>query len=311
MLQQTRVDTVIPYYERFLARFPTVHALAEAPEDDVLSRWSGLGYYRRARLLHRGAQAVARLGAMPPRREALLALPGIGPYTAGAVASIAFGEPVGLVDGNVARVLARIFAIDADMRGAGMRAATKLADSIVSATDPGSWNQALMELGATVCTPQKPDCGACPVRARCRAYATDRVEALPVLAPKRKPLARKLQALVGTNGERVLFAQRRPDQLFGGLWEPPCAEGAVAARRALLDRFGATAPRVVGQITHVLSHRKLTVEVVRAEVDGRAARRALPPEYVAARLLAPTDEALDRLGIATLAKKILAAAVIR
>src|SRR5690606_30997332 len=118
MLQQTRVDTVVPYYERFLARFPTAQALAEAPEDDVLALWSGLGYYRRARLLHAGARAVAAAGEVPRRREGLLGVPGIGAYTAGAVASIAFGEAVGLVDGNVARVLARLFAIDDDMRKA-------------------------------------------------------------------------------------------------------------------------------------------------------------------------------------------------
>jgi A/G-specific adenine glycosylase len=154
MLQQTRVETVIPRYERFLSRFPTVLALAEAPADDVLAAWSGLGYYRRARLLHEGARELVRgsvRGEMPSRRDDLLQVRGIGRYTAGAIASIAFSEPVGLVDGNVARVLARLFAIDDDMRrSAGVRRAQALADAIVARRDPSAWNQALMELGATV-----------------------------------------------------------------------------------------------------------------------------------------------------------------
>src|SRR5690242_17796950 len=153
MLQQTRVDTVMPYFERFLARFPTPLALAEAPEDQVLAAWSGLGYYRRARMLHAGARVVADRAKMPRDREGLLELPGVGRYTAGAIASIAFEEPVGLVDGNVARVLARIFVLEDDMRRAGMRRAEELAESLVPKDAPGDWNQALMELGATVCTP--------------------------------------------------------------------------------------------------------------------------------------------------------------
>lgn len=309
MLQQTRVDTVVPYYERFLARFPTASALAEAPEDDVLALWSGLGYYRRARLLHAGARAVAERGEVPRDREGLLAVPGIGRYTAGAVASIAFGEPVGLVDGNVARVLARIFVIEDDMRKAGMRRAEALADAIVARRDPGAWNQALMELGATTCTPQLPACDRCPVAASCGALRTGRQHELPVLAPKKKPEARRVQTLVATtlDGD-VLLLRRKRDRLFGGLWEPPCIEGALAARKDLARRFAATNPKPSGTVTHVLSHRKLTIDVARAGVDERALHAELPDDYDGARLVAP--DSLDAIGIATLARKILAAGMI-
>lgn len=308
MLQQTRVETVVPYYERFLARFPTPQALAEAPEDDVLALWSGLGYYRRARLLHAGAREVARLGDVPRDREALLGVPGIGRYTAGAVASIAFGEPVGLVDGNVARVLARLFLIEHDMRKAGMRRAQVLADEIVARRDPGAWNQALMELGATVCTPQKPACDRCPVAASCGAHAAGRAAELPLLGAKKKPEARRLQALVGVHEGRVLLLRRKRDRLFGGLWEPPSVEGTLVARRALAKTFGAARTKLVGQVVRVLSHRKLTIDVVRADVAPAALRAELPDDYDAARFAAESD--LDALGMATAARKILAAAML-
>ncbi len=308
MLQQTRVDTVVPYYERFLARFPTAEALAEAPEDDVLALWSGLGYYRRARLLHAGAREVARLGDVPRDREALLSVPGIGRYTAGAVASIAFGEPVGLVDGNVARVLARLFVIEEDMRKAGMRRAQQLADEIVARPDPGAWNQALMELGATVCTPLKPACDRCPVATSCGAHALGRAAELPVLGAKKKPEARRVQSLVATRGDAVLLLRRKRDRLFGGLWEPPCIEGAAPARRAFAARFGVARPKTVGRVVHVLSHRKLTIDVLRAEAGAGALAAELPDDYDAARFALRAD--LDALGIATLARKILAAAML-
>jgi A/G-specific adenine glycosylase len=308
MLQQTRVDTVIPYYERFLARFPSAMALAEAPEDDVLAMWSGLGYYRRARLLHAGARAVADRGEVPRDREGLLAVPGIGRYTAGAVASIAFGEAVGLVDGNVARVLSRVFLIEDDMRKAGMRKAETIADAIVAERDPGAWNQALMELGATLCTPQRPLCARCPIASSCRARAAGRQEELPVLAPKKKPEARRVQALVATHGTAVLLLRRKRDRLFGGLWEPPALEGTLAARKDLVRRFAARDVQPSGKVVHVLSHRKLTIDVARGIVDEAALHADLPDDYDAARLVEPVD--FDSVGIATLARKILRAAMI-
>jgi A/G-specific adenine glycosylase len=300
MLQQTRVETVVPYWERFLSRFPTVKRLAEADEGDVLASWSGLGYYRRARLLHAGARAVAAQGAVPKTRDALLDVPGIGPYTAGAIASIAFGEAVGLVDGNVARVLARLFAIDDDMRKpAGLRRAQALADAIVAKRDPGAWNQALMELGATVCKPQAPSCETCPAQNLCRARAEGRERELPVLAPKAAPRPRRVQCLVATRRGAVLLARRTHDSLFAGLWEPPSIEGAARARTELLASFPIAEAKHVGRVEHVLSHRKLTVDVLRAELTARV--DAALSGYDAFRLV----RSLDDLGIATLTRKIL------
>jgi A/G-specific adenine glycosylase len=303
MLQQTRVETVTPYYVRFLDRFPTPRALSEAPESDVLAAWSGLGYYRRARMLHAGAKAVAG-GTMPSTREGLLALPGIGPYTAGAIASIAFEEPVGLVDGNVARVFARIFALEDDMKREGIKKAQALASTLVDRARPGDWNQALMELGATVCTPRSPACDRCPVASLCRAHAEDRAHLLPIARPKAKPKPERITALVASRGALVLLARRRSEGLFGGLWEPPVAGGGAAAKRALFAAFGAERAVKVGRVVHVLTHRRLIVDVWRAEL--RADIGTLPEPYEAAGFF--DDKARERLGMATFARKVLAAA---
>ena len=312
MLQQTRVETVIPYYERFLTRFPTALALAEAPPDEVLAQWSGLGYYRRARLLLEGARVVAgKGGVVPGDREGLLEVPGIGRYTAGAIASIAFGEPVGLVDGNVARVLARVFAIDEDMRRRGMRTAELVADAIAGgAPDPGAWNQALMELGATVCTPRSPSCEVCPIASECRALRENRVARLPVLSEKKAPVARRVQAIVAVDAKSgsVLLARRRPDLLFGGLWEPPSVEGPPRMRARLTAWLPVGKLVRAGAVEHVLSHRKLTIDVLRAELTGDLDMKDVPEGagYDAVRVTAPSD--LGDLGISTLTRKILAAA---
>lgn len=311
MLQQTRVDTVIPYYERFLTKFPTALALAEAPPDDVLAAWSGLGYYRRARLLLEGARVVAASGGVVPGdREGLLAVPGIGRYTAGAIASIAFGEAVGLVDGNVARVLARLFAIDDDMRKRGMRTAERVADAIVARRDPGAWNQALMELGATVCTPRSPACERCPLASVCRARAEGRVSELPVLSEKKAPLARRVQAIVARRASDggILLARRRPDRTFGGLWEPPSIEGPPKLRAQLQAWMPVGRLTRVGSIEHVLSHRKLTVDVLRADLTGTPHVSDVPDDagYDAVRVA--TEAAIEELGFSTLARKILVAA---
>jgi A/G-specific adenine glycosylase len=303
MLQQTRVETVTPYYERFLARFPTPLALAEAPEDDVLAAWSGLGYYRRARMLHAGAKAVAAT-AMPSSRDGLLGLPGIGAYTAAAIASIAYEEPVGLVDGNVARVFARIFALEDDMKREGLKKAQALASMLVDRTKPGDWNQALMELGATICTPRSPACDRCPVAAMCRAHAEGRAQELPIVSPKTKPKAQPMSALVASRAGAVLLARRRSDGLFGGLWEPPMTAGGAAPKRALLAAFGVDRALKVGRVVHVLSHRRLTVDVWRGE--ARSEPGPLPEPYEAAGFFDVNGR--KQLGIATFARKVLAAA---
>ena len=261
MLQQTRVATVIPYWERWMARFPTVTSLARAPLDDVLAAWAGLGYYSRARNLWRGAQAVGE--ALPARASELRAVPGIGPYTAGAIASIAFGEKAPLVDGNVARVLARVFAIELDVKStAGQKALWQRAGDLMTALPeghaPGDLNQGLMELGATLCSPTQPRCLGCPISGHCEAARTGRTDELPVTAP-RKPaselpvLARELVWLEAAG--TIVLVRRRPEGLFGGLWELPPKELAV--------RLGARVDdEAVAHHDQTLSHRRLRVTVV-------------------------------------------------
>ncbi len=308
MLQQTRVETVRRYYDRFLARFPDVLCLAEAHADEVFALWSGLGYYRRARLLHEGAKAIAALGGLLPKdRSSLRAVPGIGRYTAGAVASIAFGEAVGLVDGNVARVLARLFGIDEDMRRAGMKRAESLADRIVSKSHPGEWNQALMELGATVCSPRSPRCEHCPVADLCCARREDRVAELPKLSARAKPTEARFQAFVVRRGDAVLLGRRDGRGTFAGLWEPPCAAGGKRAARALTDHLSLSCVESRGRVVHVLSHRRLTVDVFRAARDPALPLAGEPPRGYDALGFVAEDE-LDTLGVSALARKVLASA---
>ena len=223
MLQQTRVDTAIPYYHRWMERFPTVEALADGDEEAVLKAWEGLGYYSRARNLRRSALIVReRLGGVLPQdSRSLKTLPGIGEYSAGAIASIAYGEVVPAVDGNVRRVLSRLFDL-ADPTHASLR---KRAGELVDPDRPGDWNQALMELGATICTARSPGCTGCPLSGQCRARAEGTQELRPV--SKRRPRVRTVSyaVLVATNpaGE-LLMVRRPPDGLLGGLWEFPAVE---------------------------------------------------------------------------------------
>ena len=225
MLQQTQVETVIPYYERFLAAFPTVEALAAAPLAAVLKLWEGLGYYSRARRLHRAARIIVGDlgGRFPTTADALRQLPGVGPYTAGAVASIAFGQRAPVLDGNVIRVFARLTDLDADVGQPQVRADLwALAARWLPAERPGDYNQALMELGRTVCRPRAPLCAACPLRAHCRAYAAGTQASRPVKA-RRAPIPHYDVAagLIWDESGRLLIAQRPLDGLLGGLWEFP------------------------------------------------------------------------------------------
>jgi A/G-specific adenine glycosylase len=307
MLQQTRVETVIPYYERFLAVLPTVAALAEAPEEQVLALWSGLGYYRRARMLRAAAQRVARsfAGRIPSDPEELRRLEGVGAYTAGAVASIAFGRRAAVVDGNVGRVLARVFAIDDDIKSArGSARVWELAESLVpqGEVSPGDWNQALMELGATVCLPRTPRCPECPIRAHCAAHDTGRTNALPRVAARRPPKDVRRAAVVLVSAKAVLLARRRADVLFGGLWEPPSAEGGLDGIASSLG-VAVGDLEVVGEVTHVLSHRRLQVEVARG-VLSRVRRFPIPgSEYDAVSMVALSR--LCEVAQATLSRRIL------
>ncbi len=223
MLQQTRVETAIPYYDRWMERFPTVEALAAVDEESVLKAWEGLGYYSRARNLRRSALIVReRLGGVLPQdTQGLRTLPGIGEYTAGAITSIVYGQVVPAVDGNVRRVLSRLFDLE-DPTAASLR---KRAGELVDPDRPGDWNQALMELGATVCTPRSPRCEVCPLTGECRARAEGTQELRP--ASKRRPRVRTVSyaVLVALNPDGELLLVRRPaDGLLGGLWEFPAVE---------------------------------------------------------------------------------------
>jgi len=223
MLQQTRVEAVVPYYERWLETFPTVEALAEARLDEVLKAWEGLGYYRRARNLHAAARLVRERhgGRLPDDPADLRALPGVGIYTAGAVASIAFGVAAPAVDGNVRRVLSRLHDLE-DPSPAELR---DRAAELVPADRPGDFNQALMELGATICTPRAPDCEACPLAGHCEARARGVQEQRPRLGHRASiPERRFATAVVADPDGRLLLVRRPPDGLLGGLWEFPSAE---------------------------------------------------------------------------------------
>ncbi len=316
MLQQTRVETVVPYFERFLVRFPDVEALAGAEIDEVLKLWSGLGYYRRARVLYATAREVTSRygGTFPGEAAALRELPGIGAYTAGAIASLAFDKREPLVDGNVARVFARLFGIDDDIRStAAVKRLWEIAWRLVPEERPGRFNESLMELGATVCTPRDPRCGACPLEALCAARASGRVMELPVIEAKKKVPVVKMVAAVLRSGPRVLLARRCEGGLFGGLWEPPMVEAAsIEQARALLSAVGVGAAmelREAGKIKHVLSHKELRVTVVAGAISGKTRALAkLGAPYEKAAWLDPDDA---EIGISTLARKVLAAAVER
>ena len=307
MLQQTRVETVIPYYQRFLERFPDVDALAGADLEDVLGLWAGLGYYSRARNLHRAAQSVVadHGGALPSDPAALRALPGVGRYTAGAVASIAFDRPEPIVDGNIVRVLTRLFGIEDEVgTPAVVRRLWEIATGFADGPQPGAVNQALMELGATVCTRRTPRCAACPLAQRCEARLRGDAEALPVR--RKKPQPRAVEAVAGwvVRRGRVLAVQRPARGLLGGLWELPGGElrvgeaAAAAMTRTLrehlgLDIDGATS---LGSVEHGFTHLKLQLHVLRCEIPrGRVRLR----DFAAFRWLAP--RAFDALphGVAT------------
>lgn len=224
LLQQTRVNTAISYYERFLERFPTLSDLAEAPIDSVLQAWQGLGYYGRARNLHRTAKILKEQfgGRIPPEPEVLKRLPGIGPYTAGAIASIAFDRDVAVLDGNVSRVLCRAYGIQDDPSlPSTQRRLQEIADSLLPKGQAAAFNQALMELGALVCKPGRPECGLCPVKGLCVAHEQGTTERLPLRVPKAKiPVRVRVVAAVEHRG-RLLFKRRALEGFLGGLWELP------------------------------------------------------------------------------------------
>ena len=261
MLQQTRTETVGAYYERFLARFPDVFSLAKAPEQEVLKCWEGLGYYSRARNLHKAAKLVAAQygGAFPADPDALRALPGIGDYTAAAVASIAFDVPAPAMDGNLTRVLSRFHGVREDVgRPSVQRRLLALAREDMPAVRCGDFNQALMDLGATVCVPGTPDCPACPLRALCDACREGDAEDLPVKAAARPPRDVRMGVAIVTCQGRVLMTQRK-EALLKKMWVYALKENAETpeAMEKALEALGVRASlrAVLGQARHVFTHR--------------------------------------------------------
>ncbi len=276
MLQQTRVETVLRYYDRFLERFPTVEALADAPLDDVLSAWAGLGYYRRARNLHAAARTIVERfgGQVPQTVEALRALPGVGRYTAGAVASIAFDRRAPVLDGNVRRVLSRL----AGWRSAGEARLWSLAGELLPCRRCGDFNQALMELGATLCSPTRPACQRCPLRTVCNAAASGSQRQTGRGRTRTRPRSVHAAAVAVERRGRLLLVRRDSGGLLAGLWGLPSIEltdGQDAPGRlaTLLERdFDLTAERFerLGEIEHIFTHRRLRLAVYRARgVRGR------------------------------------------
>lgn len=275
MLQQTTVAAVIPYYQRFLERFPDVISLAAAPVDEVISLWAGLGYYSRARNLHAAAQQVAERweGQFPTSVEELCSLPGIGRSTAGAILSIAFDCPAPILDGNVRRVLCRLLAIDADPRSTPVeRRLWQAAETLTPADRPHDYAQAIMDLGATICAPRSPDCPACPLNALCQARMLGMEKELPRRRSKAPvPTRHQVGLLLERNGRFLL--RRRPYQgLLGGMWEFPCGEirgeGDSASAEGLLAELGLSGDlQPLGSISHTYSHFHLDLQLFYARVS--------------------------------------------
>ena len=320
MLQQTRVAAVIPYYERFLARFPHVRSLAEAPREEVLRLWSGLGYYGRARNLRRAAQEIVARhgGAFPRLLDDALALPGIGRYTAAAILSIAYGEPLAVLDGNVARVIARLEAMRGDPHEQRRwRQLQASADALLDRAAPGEWNQAMMELGATVCTPRAPLCTACPVAHWCRAKQLGLTGSIPEKRRKRATLPIHLTAAVFLDamGRTLLLPPpnggRRTElsPLFSRMWQFPATRVRRAAKaelcRYLSEEFGSATMRTakmkpLSNIRHAVTYREISITPFCVRV------RQLPQQAGARRVALGKFE---KLPVSNLTRKIAGAAL--
>ncbi len=309
MAQQTRLAAVQPYYERFLKRFPDVATLAAAPLDDVLAAWSGLGYYRRAHHLHHAARLVVNRygGQLPSDVLELQQLPGIGRYTAGAIASIAFGRPVPLLDGNVMRVFTRLYDLSGDITRSGTRSELwRLVEAHVPTDDPRSYNEGLMELGALVCTPRSPACSQCPIRGSCRAQQNGTVALRPVKKAKAEPVnVRLLSVLVRNLAGAVLLARQNDQGIYAGLWGLPHCPAVghndrqtLAAGLKLPMKFG----RKLGRIEHVLTHRRLILDLYTAELTAPLPLRDGSFRWVR------NNADLAKLGVSRLTRRALAIA---
>ena len=293
MLQQTTVTAVKPYFARFLERFPTVQALALAPEASVMAAWAGLGYYSRARNLHACARTVTEAGGFPDTVEGLRRLPGVGAYTAGAIAAIAFDRPAAAVDGNVERVVSRLHAVETPLPAARPHLRV-LAEALVPQRRAGDFAQAVMDLGATICTPRRPACALCPWMRPCRARAEALQDTFPRKIPKVAGVLRRGAAFVAVRAgdEAVLLRTRPPSGLLGAMAEPPTSDWApdYDPARALLDApLDARWKRLPGLVRHVFTHFPLELTVFSARVAAGTA----PPEGM--RFTAPADLAEEPL----------------
>jgi A/G-specific adenine glycosylase len=308
MLQQTTVKTATPYYEAFMRRFPSVEKLAAADEETVLAAWAGLGYYHRARNLLRGARHLLaqHVGRFPRSLAPALAVPGVGLYTASAILSIAYGVPLPVVDGNVRRVLARLFAL----RGPAWKSDAPFynrAEDLLDRDHPGDWNQALMELGATLCTPRAPACPVCPLRSECRARALGLAEALPEGRARRPSVDVTVAAALIEHAGRVLLVRRSEGALLSRMWEIPQtsleSKGHADLVRELRERHGLEieAGPLVARARHAITFRRIRVEAYRA----RLARR---PAADAERLRWASLADLALLPTSSLTRKVLKAA---
>lgn len=318
MLVQTTVEAVVPYFERFLARFPSVEALAEAPEEEVVKAWEGLGYYRRARQLWAAARAIRAEhgGVVPSEPEALRALPGVGPYIAGAVASIAFDRPAPILEANSERVLGRLVACEEPAGSSAFR--TRLwgvADRLVRGPAPGRLNQALMELGATVCVPRAPRCLGCPVAHMCRARSAGRQESIPVRRPRAEPLPVREQAALIERQGRHLLLRRGPKGLWAGFWEFPTIwiEGSDPAKRRAsvqpeapesafrrLTGLDLGLGPILGSFAFGVTRYRVELAVVRAEDRGGPAGPS--PAHAEIGWFAPAD--FDGLAMGSAQRKV-------
>jgi len=279
MLQQTRVETVIPYFERWMKRFPTISSLAQASQQEVLSEWEGLGYYSRARNLHQAARIIAADsdGQLPQDIDQLRQLPGIGRYTAGAIASIAFNQDVAVLDGNVRRVLARVFNVGIPAKSsAGENQLWHLAQENLVPGSAGNYNQAVMELGALICTPRQPRCDACPISALCTAYSLGIQEERPVKEPKPALPHYLVSSAVIQQDHQVLIAQRPPAGLLGGMWEfpggkvEPGEDLVEGLKREICEELGVDI-RVgasLGVYQHAYTHFRVTLHAFLCELNG-------------------------------------------
>ena len=290
MLQQTQVNTVLPYYRKFLIRFPTIKHLARAQLQEVLKLWEGMGYYARARNLHRAAGIVDRElnGIIPANWDMFRRLPGVGDYIAAAVLSIAFDQPYAVVDGNVKRVLARLQRIDAPVNNTTSANAFKTtAENLIDKHRPGTYNQALMELGALICKPKTPLCEKCPVQSFCKAYQANTVAAFPRKSARRLTPHYHIAVGVVIKGDRILITQRKPDGLLGGLWEFPGGkikkgeEAEAACVREIKEEVNLQIKVIehLARVKHAYTHFKISMDVFCCEYLAGRVKRYGPVDH--------------------------------